>query len=60
MIEDAADTAWTEVPESVLFEALDVLLPPETSEEFQVTGLAKIDNERRVIRLGRKITLRLE
>ncbi len=58
--DDVADTAWTEVRESILFEALDALLPPETSAVFQATGLAKIDEGKWVIRLGRKITLGLE
>ncbi|MDX6713225.1 MAG: hypothetical protein QOH96_4241 [Blastocatellia bacterium] len=58
--DDVTDTAWTEVRESILFEAIDALLPPETTAVFQVTALAKIEEAKWVIRLGRKITLGLE
>jgi hypothetical protein len=43
MPDEPHGTAWTEVRETILFEAIDALLPPETGAEFQVTGLAKIE-----------------
>jgi hypothetical protein len=55
-----SDTLRTEVLETILLEAIDALLPPETSAKFQVTGLAKIEEGKWVIRLGRKLHLGLE
>jgi hypothetical protein len=45
------------LPVDTLFEMLDKSLEPELARDYQLTGLAKIEDNRYVLRLGRKITL---
>ncbi len=57
---DPTATAFIELRETVLFEALDQALDLDLRAEYQVTGLSKIEEGKWVIRLARKIRLGLE
>jgi hypothetical protein len=48
------------LPVDTLFEMLDKSLEPELARDYQLTGLAKIEDNRYVLRLGRKIRLGLD
>jgi hypothetical protein len=51
---DPTGTAFIELRETVLFEALDQALDSELRPEYQVTGLSKIEEGKWVIRPGKK------
>jgi hypothetical protein len=54
---DPTDTAFIELRETVLFEALDQALDLDLRAEYQAIGLSKIEEGKWVIRLARKIRL---
>jgi hypothetical protein len=55
--DEKPETAFLELREGILFEMIDRSLDPELGRDYQVTGLAKIDDGRYVLRLGRKLDL---
>jgi hypothetical protein len=55
--DEKLETAFLELREGILFEMIERSLYPELARDYQVTGLAKIEDGRYVLRLGRKLDL---